>query len=95
VIRPNGAKRKLDMSDIYSSAACGNLPGAIARDKAAKAVGVNNPQLLTAAPVGTRWCVKAITQSGDAALVGAFDDRLSALGAAVLVAEQVGAQVLP
>jgi hypothetical protein len=47
------------MSDIYSSAACGNLPGAIARNYAEKVVGVNNPYLLTAVPVGTMslpWC---------------------------------------
>jgi hypothetical protein len=84
------------MSDIYSAAAsCGNLPGDIARDNAAKVAGLNNPYLLTAVPTGTRWCVKAIGPNGTVQLFGRFDGRLPALGAAVLLAEQVGAQVVP
>jgi hypothetical protein len=83
------------MSHIQSAATCGNLPGAITRDNAAKVVGADTPQVLTAVPIGTRWRVKAINQSGDVALVGAFEGRLSALGAAVLLAEQLGAQVVP
>jgi hypothetical protein len=96
VVKTEGRKGRISVvSDIHSTALCGNSPGAIARNRAAKAVGLNNSQILTAVPVGTLWCVKAITKSGDKALIGAFEGRLTALGAAVLLAEQFGARVVP
>ena len=50
----------------------------------------------TAVPTGRFWCVKAIAPNGQATRLGRFDDRLHALGAAVLLAAQAeGSVVLP
>jgi hypothetical protein len=51
--------------------------------------------ILTAIPVGERWCIKALLASGEVVRVGSFDSRLAALGSAVLLAEHVGATVVP
>ena len=83
------------MSDIQFPVACGNLPGAPARDSAAKVVGADNPQVLTAVPIGTRWCVKALSPDGEVALLGKFDSRLIALGAALIISEQTGGRAVP
>jgi hypothetical protein len=50
---------------------------------------------ITAVPTGEWWRIKAVSASGETTLLGRFDGRLPALGAAVLLAEQVGAQVVP
>jgi hypothetical protein len=56
---------------------------------------IDRPQLITAIPCGERWRVKTIGSSGSVALLGSFGGRLVALGAAVLLAEQCGARVIP
>ena len=56
--------------------------------------GTNAP-LFTAIPVGEFWQVKAIGRNGDTTLLGLFNGRLSALGAATLLAARTGARVAP
>jgi hypothetical protein len=51
--------------------------------------------ILTAVPAGEQWRVKAIDSHGGVALLGIFPGRLEALGAAVLVAHNCGARVVP
>ena len=51
--------------------------------------------ILTAIPVGERWCIKAISASGEVVRVGSFDRRLTALDAAVLLAKRTGARIVP
>ena len=59
-----------------------------------KAAGGNTPTI-TAVPAGEWWRIKAVSQGGETTLLGQFDGRLPALGAAVLLAEQVGGRVVP
>ena len=54
-----------------------------------------NAAKITAVPVGKWWRIKAVSQGGETTLLGQFDGRLPALGAAVLLAEQVGGRVVP
>ena len=56
---------------------------------------LENQAIVTAIPAGRRWRVKAISGAGDVTLLGVFDGRLAALGAAVLLAEQAGGRVVP
>lgn len=52
------------------------------------------PDVFTAIPVGPRhWRVKALS-TGHIELLGLFNSRLQALGAAVLLARQVGGSVV-
>ena len=51
--------------------------------------------ILTAISVGERWCIKAISASGEVVRVGSFDRRLTALGAAVLLVKRTGARIVP
>jgi hypothetical protein len=51
--------------------------------------------IVTAIPGGEWWRVKVISASGDVQLLGKFDGRLAALIAAVLLAEHLGARVVP
>lgn len=53
------------------------------------------PSIVTAIPCGECWRVKFIPASGEVQLLGKFEGRLAALGAAVLLAEHVGARVVP
>ena len=50
---------------------------------------------VTAIPWGEWWRVKVVSASGDVQLFGMFEARLTALIAAVLMAEHVGARVVP
>jgi hypothetical protein len=50
--------------------------------------------LFTAVPVGPCWRVKALF-AGHKELLGLFDSRLEALGAAVIFASRFGGQVVP
>ena len=51
--------------------------------------------ILTVIPVGEGWCIKALYAKGEVIRFGSFDSRLEALGAAVLLAEHLGARVVP
>jgi hypothetical protein len=51
--------------------------------------------LITASPCGTWWRLKAIGPDGTVEYFGRFDGRLPALGAGVILAERVGARVIP
>jgi hypothetical protein len=51
--------------------------------------------IVTASPCGEWWCVKIISASGDVQLLGKFEGRLAALIAAVRLAGQIGAEVVP
>lgn len=51
--------------------------------------------IFTAIPCGSTWRVKAISSDGKLALLGHFENRLSALGAALLMSVQAGGRVLP
>ena len=53
------------------------------------------PNIVTAIPCGEWWRVKVISTSGEVQLLGMFEGRLEALGAAVLLAAQTGAKVVP
>ena len=44
--------------------------------------------LFTAAPCGVRWQVKVVAADGSVARLGRFDNRLTALGASVLLARR-------
>lgn len=83
------------MKDILTAAARGKLLEPIASDDAAISSGTNNPTLFTAVPCGTGWRVKVLSPAGETSLLGIFDGRLSALGAAVLLAAQSDGHVLP
>ena len=51
--------------------------------------------IVTAIPCGKRWRVKIVGRSGETALVGEpHENRLSCLGMAVLLAGQVGGEVV-
>jgi hypothetical protein len=56
--------------------------------------GTNTP-LFTAIPFGEFWQVKAVGRNGETKLLGLFNGRLSALGAATLLAARTGARVAP
>ena len=51
--------------------------------------------LFTAVPIGRAWTVKAIAPDGEELRLGRFEDRLHALGAAVLLASQAEGRVSP
>lgn len=51
--------------------------------------------VFTAIPTGRLWAVKVVAPDGEETRVGRFADRLHALGAAVLLAEQVRGEVQP
>lgn len=52
--------------------------------------------LFTAIPLGVRtWAVKVVAPTGEETRLGRFDDRLHALGAAVLLAAQACGGVRP
>lgn len=60
------------------------------RDDADKASDV-----FTAVPSGRDWRVKVLSPDGEITLLGRFDSRLPALGAAVLLAARAEGRVLP
>jgi len=64
------------------------------RNDAAKTARRDVP-LFSAVPRSKWWAVKAIGPDGQVALVGQFDDRLSALGAALLMSVQAGGRAIP
>ena len=51
--------------------------------------------IITASPYGEWWCVKVVSASGDVQLLGMFEGRLEALGAALILGESAGARVVP
>ena len=51
--------------------------------------------IVTARPCGEWWCVKVVSASGDVQLLGMFEGRLEALGAALILGESAGARVVP
>jgi hypothetical protein len=51
--------------------------------------------VITAIPAGRHWRIKAQSDNGDVAVLGLFSGRLEALGAAVLLARNTGAEVVP
>ena len=51
--------------------------------------------ILTAIPVGRKWCIKAIAKDGEITLLGYFEGRLATLGAAVLLSLQCCGRVVP
>ena len=51
--------------------------------------------LLTAIPTGRDWAVKMLSPDGEIALLGRFDSRLPALGAALLISARVGGRAVP
>jgi hypothetical protein len=79
------------MGSIVLPGQPGNPSSMIACNDAAKAAGT----LITACPCGTRWQLKAIGPDGTVEYFGRFDGRLPALGAGVILAERVGARVIP
>ena len=54
-----------------------------------------NGALLTAIPCGRRWRLKALSPRGSVELPSIFSNRLEALGACVLLAEQCRGRVIP
>ena len=51
--------------------------------------------LVTAIPAGVRWRLKTVSSYGSISLPPIFSNRLEALGAGVLVANQCGGRVVP
>lgn len=51
--------------------------------------------LVTAIPAGERWRLKAVSSCGSVNLPPIFGNRLEALGAGVLIANQCGGRVVP
>lgn len=51
--------------------------------------------IFTAIPCGSDWRVKALSADGEVALLGRFENRLSALGAALLMSAQAGGRAIP
>ena len=51
--------------------------------------------IFTAIPTGRYWRVKVLAHSGEVMLLGKFESRLPALGAALLMSAQGGGAVLP
>jgi hypothetical protein len=51
--------------------------------------------LYTASPTGRYWRVKVMSPDGETCLLGKFDSRLPALGAALIMSAQGGGVVVP
>ena len=79
------------MSYLTRRGSCRNTYPILDRNDAAVSVG----SVLTAVPVGPSWRVKAIAQGGEITLLGRFDGRLAALGAALLLSAQCGGRAVP
>ena len=79
------------MNYLDRSGTCRNISHKQSDNDTAVASGL----ITTAIPVGPRWAVKIRSSHGNVTLPKIFDSRLPALGAAVLVSEQIGGRVLP
>ena len=51
--------------------------------------------IVTAIPCGEWWRLKVLSARGDVQLLGMFEGRLEALGAALILGERAGARVVP
>jgi hypothetical protein len=58
-------------------------------------LGMDPQAVFTVVPAGRAWRVKTITAAGDVAYLESFDDRLRALGAALLLSARAGGRAMP
>jgi hypothetical protein len=79
------------MTDLRSRVAYRNTVRKLTTHDAAIASG----SIVTAVPVGRDWRVKTIAEDGEVTLLGRFDGRLSALGAALVLSVRCGGRAVP
>jgi hypothetical protein len=83
------------MIKLRHSIAPSNNPDPITRHHTAITSGANNPTLFTARPQSTRWCVTAISSTGETVNLGDFPMRGPALAAARIMAQACGGTAVP
>jgi hypothetical protein len=65
------------------------------QDSGANDAAIASGPIVTAVPVGRDWRVKTIAEDGQVTLLGRFDGRLSALGAALVLSARCGGRAVP